>query len=53
MKKFVSDLAEKTKLIILFTEELKPPNESFSPNFTEISDLIHCRVPKDDLTAKD
>ena len=53
MKKFVRDLAEKTKLINTFPEELKPPNESFSPIFTGISDFIYCGGPKDALTAKD
>ena len=50
---FVRDLAEKTKLINTFPEELKPPYESFSPIFTGISDFIHCGGPKDALTAKD
>ena len=53
MKKFFNDLAEKTKMINSFPEELQPPNESFAPIYPQISDFVQCGGPKDALTEKD
>jgi len=52
-KKLKKDLAEKTRLINTFPEELKPKNESFAKIFSEIDDVVHCGGPKDALTEKD